>query len=254
MKLEQKQLTSQINSLNEQLQKLPDGKLLCARNGNRYKWYQSDCKYHTYIPKKERNIAEQLALKKYLTLLLKEKQRELDVVDYYFEHCCKSVGQAERLMTESSEYRELLLPYFKPISEELRIWMNSNYNQNERYPEQLIHKTKSGIFVRSKSETLIEMVLTSNNIPFRYECELRLGETIVYPDFTIRHPKTGKKYYWEHFGRMDDENYCRNACSKIQLYALNGIIPSIHLITTYETKENPLGVSEVEKLVREYFL
>lgn len=254
MKAEQQALEKQINSLKHQLQNLPEGKLLCARNENRYKWYQSDGKHHIYIPKKKRYFAEQLAIKKYLTLLLEEKQREKDVVDYYFQHCSKTSGQAERLLTEASEYRKLLLSHFKPISEELHMWMTSNYNKNPRYLEQLIHETSAGFCVRSKSEALITMILQANKIPFRYECELQLGDTIIYPDFTIRHPKTGKTYYWEHFGKMDDENYCRNACLKIQSYALQGIIPNIQLITTYETKGKPLSVSTIEKMVKDYFL
>lgn len=92
MKAEQQNLEKQIYSLEKQLQHLPEGKLLCARNGNRYKWYQSDGKNHTYIPKKERYLAEQLAAKKYLTLLLEEKQCEKDVIDYYFQHCSRTNG------------------------------------------------------------------------------------------------------------------------------------------------------------------
>ena len=36
------------------------------------------------------------------------------------------------------------------------------------------------------------------NIPFRYECALTLGNTTVYPDFTIMHPNTGELIYREH--------------------------------------------------------
>ena len=97
-------------------------------------------------------------------------------------------------------------------------------------------------------------MLFVNKIPFRYECELQLGEIFIYPDFTIRHPKTGEIYYWEHFGRMDDSKYNKNVPSKLQLYISNGIIPSIQLITTYETIENPLSSEKVESLIREYFL
>ncbi len=107
--------------------------------------------------------------------------------------------------------------------------------------------------VRSKSEALIHMYLFKNRIPFRYECELHLGNQIVYPDFTIRHPKTGKLYYWEHFGLMDDRNYAKKTCKKLYDYSTHGIIPMIQLITTYETKENPLTVETVEEVLAHYF-
>ena len=76
---------------------------------------------------------------------------------------------------------------------------------------------------------IIDMLLYKNGIPFRYEEKLVLGSTTIYPDFVIRHPVTGKYYYWEHFGMMDEEEYRNNACNKIRLYCENGTIPSIQL-------------------------
>ena len=74
------------------------------------------------------------------------------------------------------------------------------------------------------------------------------------PDFTIRHPKTGEFYYWEHFGLMDDPAYSKNAYSKLQFYASCNIIPSIQLITTFETKDIPLSSEMIESLIEYYFL
>lgn len=151
------------------------------------------------------------------------------------------------------EYRELLKDYFKPVDEAMEQWSNEPYEKNPKYPEDLIHQSTSGNYVRSKSESLIDTMLYMKGIPFRYECALELGDTIIYPDFTIRHPKTGKLYYWEHFGRMDKTDYAQNAFSKQRLYAAHGIIPSHQLITTYETKEKPLSSSEIEKVIEYYF-
>lgn len=116
-------------------------------------------------------------------------------------------------------------------------WINSQYEICNKYPEKRIFKTASNHMVRSKSEVLIDMALYTNKIPFRYECELNLGELIIYPDFTIKHPKIGKIFYWEHFGRMDDQKYAQNTASKLKNYIENGIIPNIDLITTYEAKD-----------------
>ena len=74
------------------------------------------------------------------------------------------------------------------------------------------------------------------------------------PDFTIRHPETGIIFYWEHFGLADDSEYCRSMNSKLALYTAHGIIPTINLITTYETKDVPLSLEMVEKIVEYYFL
>jgi len=163
------------------------------------------------------------------------------------------VSKSEKMLTDMPEYRELLLPYFRPLSEDLENWMNEPYERNMKYPEQLTQKASSNKYVRSKSEVLIDMVLTQNNIPFRYECALQLGEITLYPDFTIRHPKTGELFYWEHFGMMDSLSYRKNAGFKLQNYILNGIFPTVQLITTYETKENQLDLEVIEKIVSQYF-
>lgn len=151
------------------------------------------------------------------------------------------------------EIQKLLVSYFNSLSDELNQWQNESFESNPKYPEQKIHKTYNNIFVRSKSEAIISMSLYTHKIPFRYECILQLGETILYPDFTIRHPKTGEFFFWEHFGLMDNLDYQKNALSKLQLYTTNGIFPTIHLITTYETKDIPLSPSTVEKTIQYYF-
>jgi len=251
---EQNRLEAEIKTIQSQLQSLPAGKLICARNENRYKWYLSDGHTQTYLPKKERKLAEQLAAKKYLTALLDDLLAEKKAIDFYLRHRTSSTPKSNQLLDTPSGYQELLTPYFKPLSEELSIWMTSPYEHNTKYPEQLTHKTSSGHLVRSKSESLIDMLLHIHKIPFRYECPLQLGESIVYPDFTIRHPNTGRTYYWEHFGRMDDPSYYKNAYSKLHLYTSNGIVPSIQLITTFETKEYPLTIETIQRTIEYYFL
>ena len=48
---EAQKLDKQIASLQTQLEPLPKGKLVCTHNKNRYKWYLSDGKNVTYLPK-----------------------------------------------------------------------------------------------------------------------------------------------------------------------------------------------------------
>lgn len=249
---ESKRLEKEIRRLNKQLEKLPRGKITISNTGKYSKWYLIKDKEKTHIPKSNRAFAKQLATKKYLTLLVKDLEQEKEAIDFYLRHH-KVEKMAEQLYNKTA-YKELISPFFKPTSIELLQWMNSPYEKNMKYLEQLVHKTISGNVVRSKSEALIDTFLYKNKIPFRYECELELGDTILFPDFTIRHPETGKEYYWEHFGLMDDSRYNKNAFSKLQLYSNNGIIPGVQLITTYETKDTPLSAELVEKLVEYYFL
>lgn len=245
---------SQIQTLQNQLANLPEGNLICARNGTRYKWYQSDGHNKKYLPKSERQTAEQLAYKKYLSTKLNNLLIEQKSINSYFKTHQTFKQESEETLFQSPGFNELLSPFFSPLSQELQEWISAPYEKNKKNPENLIHKAYSGIHVRSKSEMLIDMFLYLNKIPFRYECLLQLGDLFLFPDFTIRHPKTGQLFYWEHFGMMDNLNYSRNVCHKVQQYISHGIIPTIQLITTYETKDNPLLPETVEKIIYEYFL
>lgn len=251
---EYQQLEKQINDLQQELKTLPEGNFICSRNGAHYKWYQTDGHKQIYIPKSNRKLAVQLATKKYLTLLIEYLSKERIALASYINFHQANKNKATELLSTSPEYQSLLSLHFNPISQELSDWMHSSYEHNPKFPERLIHKSSSGNLVRSKSEAIIDMFLYLNRIPFRYECALELGDLKFYPDFTIRHPKTGSFYYWEHFGLMDDPTYARNTFSKLQLYSSHGIIPSIHLITTFETQDNPLTMEVVDKIINHYFL
>jgi len=244
------QLKQKIADIQKKMCTLPDGKLICAQNGSCQKWYQSDGHTKTYIPKKNRHLAEQLAIKKYLSLLLEDLENELLANQFYLKH--RSPESKSEQLLASPQYQNLLTPHFTPQSLDSTEWMNTSYERNPLYPEQCIHKSVSGNLLRSKSEAMIDMFLYLNKIPFRYECALHLDETVLYPDFTILHPSTQQLYYWEHFGMMDSSVYAQNTYSKLQLYTSHNIIPSIQLITTFETKDHPLTPKTIEAIIKQY--
>ena len=185
-------------------------------------------------------------------MLLEDLENEKIALSFYLRHH-SSNKKSEQLLTSPSEYQQLLAPYFTPLSQELSNWMNCPYEHNTSHPENLIYKGVANTLLRSKSEVLIDMLLHTHKIPFRYECALQLGHSVIYPDFTIRHPLTGNLFYWEHFGLMDNSAYLENAMSKLHLYATHGIIPGIQLITTYETKDHPLNPEIIEKYIEYFF-
>lgn len=247
-------LELKIKHIQKSLQSFPPGKIFITKNGSRFKWYHHDADKTLYIPKSKQHFAEQLSYKKYLTCLLDESIHEKKAIDFYLKHHNHETPKSQQLLTDLPEYQKLLSPFFQPLSKELKTWVDEPYPHNSNYPEQLNNRAPSGNMVRSKSEAMIDMLLYTNKIPFRYECELELDGVILYPDFTIRHPCTGRLFYWEHFGLMDNPDYSANAISKLNLYTSNGIIPSIDLITTYETKQCPLSLDEIDQIVKRYFL
>ena len=261
----------ELRTIQNQLQKLPPGKLICSRNGTTVKWSQGDGHSKTYIPKANRTLAEQLALKKYLQQQEQILLQEQAAITAYLKYSpAGSLSSDDPHLLSDPACEDLLHSYFstsKNIPDVSNVsdisdistssaveWSAASYERNPLHPEQRLHKTVSGERVRSKSEAIIAMLLHLNAIPYRYECALSLGGVTLFPDFTIRHPVTGVLYYWEHFGLMDDPAYAKNAGSKLSLYAANGIIPSVHLITTYETKAYPLNAGMIEHLISYYFL
>lgn len=250
---EYQRLEAEIRNIETKLEGLPEGKLVCCTSQNQHKWYCSDGHTRQYIPQSNRELAEQLALKKYLSLQLKELTDEKRALLFYLKHHSSELGKSAQSLLENPGYQQLLRSQMHPFNEELNAWSQAEYERNLNYPENLIHKCISGNIVRSKSESLIDLTLFRHRIPFRYECALHLGDMTVYPDFIIRHPVTGKTFYWEHFGQMDKPHYAKKAYSKLQLYYSYNIIPSVNLITTYETLDTPLNLELIENIVEYYF-
>jgi ATP-dependent exoDNAse (exonuclease V) alpha subunit len=91
----------------------------------------------------------------------------------------------------------------------------------------LIHRTRRGELVRSKSEVIIANELYAQGIDYyEYESPLKLpsGET-RYPDFTIVDDDTGETFYWEHLGLLHNPDYAARWNRKLAAYRAAGIFP-----------------------------
>ena len=232
--------------------KYPKGELLCAKNNNRYKWYLKEQDKTSYLSKNKRAFAEILAVKKYYCYRKQELECEISACDAYLCKMSTIKDKSEQLL-QHPEYRRLLAKHFVPMTDRLMEWQNIDYERCDKHIEALVVQGTQGKMLRSKSEAIIDRLLYQNRIPYHYEEKLVLGGITIYPDFVIRHPVTGEYYYWEHFGMMDDAQYVNHACQKIKRYCENGILPSVNLIITCETKESPLSIDKVEKTIQEYF-
>ncbi len=199
-------------------------------------------------------MAEQLALKKYYLFQVKELTAESRLLDKCLTAYDKCKINSATLLEQCSNYKPLLDSFFSEFPKEIQQWVSQKYTQNQGHPEHLMHHTLAGHYVRSKSEVIIANTLFLNHIPYRYESELRLQETMLYPDFTILHPQTRKLFYWEHYGMMDNLSYCENAYNKLKIYASHEIIPSINMILTFETQIYPINSEKIQQIVQEYFL
>lgn len=247
-------LLNKLKDIRSQLATLPPGKLIVAKDRNHTKWYVSDGKNKQYLHKNKKDIAEKLAIKKYLLTLQEDLELELRFTEKHLNNSEMQASNAEKLLLENSEISDLLSTYFKPMSKKLDEWTKAPYEKSQKYPNDLKHKLNNKEIFRSKSEVMIAQTLKMNRIPYRYEEVIELDGVDFAPDFTILHPRTGKLFYWEHCGMVDSPKYQRSTLSKLRHYMENGIIPGENLILTFETEKTPLSMEQVEFLVQFYFL
>ncbi len=253
MLLEKQRLEKEIRYMERKLKLLPEGRLVCTGTKEHPKYYCYVGKVKKYIRKRDYRLVEQLAAKKFFTERVKDYRRQLEGVEAYLKKNDPMLNTAPKLLKENSPCSRPLAAIFRPQKEELAKWAAEPYRKSTYHPEQLRHDTVNGLKVRSKSEAMIAMLLAEYKIPFRYEDQVYLCEIGFHPDFTIRHPKTGEIFYWEHFGFVENPKYQRDACERLQLYMCEKIYPSVNLIITWETREKPLTISEIRYKIQKYF-
>jgi len=129
---------------------------------------------------------------------------------------------------------------FKPLPDEIVFSTNDWYSEGKKIA------TLSQYYVRSKSEMNITNILSLNEIPFKYEIPLFAKDGTMYlPDFTITWK--GKKYYWEHVGRLDLSKYKKHWEEKKAWYEKH--FPD-QLIVTYESDNQS---KDIEAIIHDKF-
>lgn len=120
----------------------------------------------------------------------------------------------------------------------------------------LIHKTRKGIAVRSKSEVIIADMLFSKGIDFDYERPLEIAGERKLPDFTIEDSDSGVTYYWEHLGMLQRPSYRKKWEEKKAWYTTHGILDEAvgggengMLITTRDGDDGSISSAAIEALV-----
>lgn len=104
--------------------------------------------------------------------------------------------------------------------------------------------------MRSKSEVLIANSLFRKGILYKYEYPIKLyNGKIRYPDFTILNIKRRKIFYWEHLGKMGDNDYVICNVRKISEYGKSGIVLGKNLVLTMETESIPLSTKDIENVI-----
>lgn len=118
-------------------------------------------------------------------------------------------------------------------------------------PEDLIHRTDDGTYVRSKSEALIYNYLLSVGVAFAYEMPLKLGIKTVYPDFTIlSEVDYNSVIVIEHQGMMNNDYYRNRFNEKLYNYLQHGYVQGINIFYTFDHLNGGFDKTPVEDIVR----
>ena len=139
------------------------------------------------------------------------------------------------------------------------------------YPETLIHRTKSGVAVRSKSEVIVADMLDDLGIDWEYEKPLRAPDDpndFRLPDFTVGF--AGDTFYWEHLGMLTIPAHREGWARKRRWYEQRMGIPVVEkhagesryiepgaspiVITSRDAEDGGIDAQHIERLARKYIL
>ena len=283
---ERTRIASEIESIEKFLAKAPNANIRVRnRNGN---WYFTEVLSNTdshsaeslsttpsehYISITDSHRIKILNSKHYAQQILRQLRQDLKTIDYMIAHYHPE-RRAEIYSALSEGRRMHISPLYQPINDIIADFNSAEiqpfvYHGNQtslQVDAGAIYRTENGEMVRSKSELLIANELSRRGIPYHYEEEITLAasNTVNYaesaaasgftyhPDFVVLNPRTGKKYIWEHFGRMGDPSYAIDKVGRIRRYIQNGYIPGINLITTFEAESQPLTTDVINAMITNF--
>jgi len=120
------------------------------------------------------------------------------------------------------------------------------------FPSRLIHRTKTGELVRSKSEVIVANTLTDEGLSFDYEKPLPSKDDandFRLPDFTVYYQ--GMVFYWEHLGMLSVETYRDAWKKKIEWFKKNNYWDQV--ITSEDDYKGGIDSREIVQLIQQKF-
>lgn len=260
LKLREAQLEQEIKKQSAFLKKAPNGflRIKTCRGTFQYYYRKGDSERDLYIGKEKLVLKKALANKEYGEKLLPALKKEQNCIKNLIRCLDKNeVKKSYDMLKKGSKI--FVTPVTLDNEGYAREWLKVTYPMKAFNETEPLLLTSSGKRVRSKSEIIIAQILDEMKVPYRYEYPLKMsgfGKTnvIVHPDFYCLNVRTRKEYVWEHFGMLDLPDYAENAVKKITLYEKNGIISGKNFIFTLETKNTPVTVDSVKKVVEEFLV
>lgn len=253
---ERKKLEALRDICRKEIEGSPEGHIKAVYHGKGFQYYYKRAKEKSvngnYVKKKDMPLVQRIVQRDYCKnlacqldyklKLLNEFEKEYEKYELDQIYQCLKPGRkclVEPLVMSEAQYVEQ--------------WLAVDYHSKEILSDTPEIVTDRGEFVQSKSEKIIADKLFREGIPYRYEYPLELkGYGVVYPDFCVLNERKRQEIYWEHFGMMDDMEYCEKALRKIECYERNGYFPGKNLLITHETSVRPLNSQVINDLIEEF--
>ena len=259
------QLKNQVKELEEVLKKL-DKQLFYLRNmqgitirickqKSGYQYYKTnDNGKRVYIKHKDKEIVRKAFQKSYYECV----RKEILTQKYQIERFLKFYNPTaiEDVYDKLCDARkELVTPIICTDDDYIEKWRQTHPGEKNTFPIDGQFVTDNGEYVRSKSEKILADLFLKMDIPYIYEPEVELSNGHkACPDFLVLNKRTRKSYYWEHFGRVDAEEYAIRNFPKIYAYEKIGLIQGKNLIISMETEKQPLDLNLVKEKIEMYLM
>lgn len=259
--LDENQLLNLKEKVVSSLKTAPEGKMHCEMAQGKYpQYYILDEKESQqfprgrYLRKEEIELARCYAQKEYDLLMLAAIDRKLKEIRKLSRK--KETEYLEDIIYKMSKGKQCLVtPYMLTNEVYQEEWEKTRLEIQNTIPILNGFKTEKGEMVRSKTEKMIADKLFLRKIPYKYEAGiLANNQKMIFPDFTLLNVRTRKEYFLEHFGMMDNPEYCKKAISRIEEYAQNNIYLGEKLLVTFESSLKGVNMSQIDFYIDKYLL
>lgn len=240
------------------LTKAPEWRVRATETKGRYYYYYRDSSDKDapqggrYVHKEDMDKIGKIVQNEYNYAMISEIEKQQRAIERFVKDY--EPDKIKNMYSNLSAARQALTePLCISDKEYADKWEHYEFERKRFAENAAEYYSERGERVRSKSEKIIADKLYAMGIPYRYECPLSLGHTVIHPDFTVLHRSSRRVYYWEHFGMLDNPEYTEEALRRMDLYGKNGIFPGTELIITYESVGRPMDTKLLNHTIEHYF-
>ena len=245
-------LNSLIEAKTRALDNAPEGRLKVSSSHGKEQFHIISGDKTLYVSSDDSSTIRVMAQKMYDNRVLKSALREKEAISKALSLLPPDI--AENVIEQiPDKQRKYIKPILQPDEAYIDHWLNSPFEQKTNDKDHGF-KSRKGDLVMSKSELIIADRLYSLGIPYRYEAALKVGSVTLHPDFTILDLRRRREVYLEHLGMMDDPGYIASNLPRLNLYQKNNILLGDRLFITYETKELPLDIDVLDKVISRFII